>query len=56
MITKENFDELLQGLAEVLKSKNATIFVQGCEIEALKKKLAAAEREIHKMKGSKENE
>lgn len=56
MITKEAFDEVLQGLAEVLKSKNNTIFIQGYEIEALKKKLAAAEKQIETMKGSKTNE
>ena len=56
MITSETFDEILQGLAEILKAKNATIFVQNCEIESLKEKLSAAEKQIETMKGSKENE
>lgn len=56
MITKETFDEILQGLAEVLQSKNTTIFVQNCEIESLKEKLSAAEKQIETMKGSAENE
>lgn len=56
MITKENFDELLQGLAEVLRSKNSTIFFQSLQIEALEEKLSAAEKQIEMMKGSAANE
>lgn len=56
MITKETFDEILQGLAEVLREKNTTIFVKDCEIESLKEMLSAAEKEIEMMKGNKTNE
>ncbi len=53
MMLKETFDEILQGLAEVLQSKNTTILVQNCEIESLKEKLSAAEKQIETMKGRK---
>lgn len=53
MMLKETFDEILQGLAEVLREKNTTIFVKDCEIESLKEKLSAAEKQIEMMKGPK---
>ena len=42
---KEKYETLLSELAEVIKSKNTTIILQRYEIEELKKKLEAAEKE-----------
>ena len=42
---QEKYETLLSELAEVLKQKNTTILLQKYEIEELKKKLEAAEKE-----------
>ena len=46
MTSKEKYDVLLEGMAELLQGKNKEITYQRWEIDKLKEQLAAAEKEL----------
>lgn len=52
MTDEQKYNELLKELAQLIKSKNDTILCQKYQIESLKEKLSAAEKEIETMKGT----
>ena len=51
MTDEQKYSEVLKELGELLSQKNTKIFLQQCEIESLREKLAEAEKELAKWEG-----